>query len=418
MLDSHRRRRSAFTLIELLVVIAIIAILAVVVILTLNPAQMLAQSRDANRVSDMSTLNNALNFYNTDQSGVASFSLGSSGAVYVSLPDPAATSTTGTNCGGMGLLTLPSAYTYHCAPVTSDRSINGTGWIPVNFSLITSGSPIGTLPLDPTNQSSSRLYYSYAAAGTQFEVTMAMESAKYKLSGSGDVVSTDGGLKPGILEKGTNFTLEPLAYADNSLALYWTMDEGTGTVAYDYSGNNASGSWSGTAAGTSGHYSAGKVGSYAGAFASSSVNYISTGYTYSLTSASNFTWSGWMDVATSGTVNTTIIGNRYSSGGTWAKITPSGFEYGSGMVTPYVLPLNAWEFVTVTKSGSAFLYYLNGALVSSGTSAASITNEPFYVGGDPNFVSDGYITGLVDDVRLYTRALSATEIRAIYVSQH
>ena len=42
-------KRSGFTLIELLVVIAIIAILAVVVILTLNPAQLLAQARDSTR---------------------------------------------------------------------------------------------------------------------------------------------------------------------------------------------------------------------------------------------------------------------------------------------------------------------------------------------------------------------------------
>jgi prepilin-type N-terminal cleavage/methylation domain-containing protein len=52
--------RKAFTLIELLVVIAIIAILAVVVVLTLNPAEILKQSRDSNRVSDMDTLTHAL----------------------------------------------------------------------------------------------------------------------------------------------------------------------------------------------------------------------------------------------------------------------------------------------------------------------------------------------------------------------
>lgn len=59
----QRFHQSAFTLIELLVVIAIIAILAVVVVLALNPAQLLAQSRDVNRVSDMATLNTALGLY-------------------------------------------------------------------------------------------------------------------------------------------------------------------------------------------------------------------------------------------------------------------------------------------------------------------------------------------------------------------
>lgn len=58
--------RSDFTLIELLVVIAIIVILAAVVILTLNPGQLLKQSRDANRLSDLDCLNHALGVYQVD----------------------------------------------------------------------------------------------------------------------------------------------------------------------------------------------------------------------------------------------------------------------------------------------------------------------------------------------------------------
>ena len=84
---SRRISRSGFTLIELLVVIAIIAILAVVVILTLNPAQLLAQSRDANRVSDMATLNSAINLYETDQGGSSGYSLGTVSTSYISVPD-------------------------------------------------------------------------------------------------------------------------------------------------------------------------------------------------------------------------------------------------------------------------------------------------------------------------------------------
>jgi type II secretory pathway pseudopilin PulG len=89
--------RSAFTVIELLVVIAMIAILSIVVILTLNPAALLQQSRDSNRVSDMSTLNTALGVY-LAQGGS---SLGSSSVVYVSIPDPTATTTAGDQCQGL-----------------------------------------------------------------------------------------------------------------------------------------------------------------------------------------------------------------------------------------------------------------------------------------------------------------------------
>src|SRR5208337_1332087 len=73
------KRRKGFTLIELLVVIAIIAILAVVVILTLNPAELLRQSRDSNRVSDFATLKSALGLYGADVSTTA---LGTYGTLY------------------------------------------------------------------------------------------------------------------------------------------------------------------------------------------------------------------------------------------------------------------------------------------------------------------------------------------------
>src|SRR6185295_4958783 len=65
---SSRTNRKGFTLIELLVVIAIIAILSVVVILTLNPAELLKQARDSNRISDMATLKSAISLYLADVS--------------------------------------------------------------------------------------------------------------------------------------------------------------------------------------------------------------------------------------------------------------------------------------------------------------------------------------------------------------
>ena len=102
-------RRRAFTLIELLVVIAIIAVLAVVVVLVLNPPELLRQSRDSNRLSDMSLLNSAVSIYSSDQGTASSFTLGSSSVIYVSIPDPAATTTAGDRCQGLSLITLRPA---------------------------------------------------------------------------------------------------------------------------------------------------------------------------------------------------------------------------------------------------------------------------------------------------------------------
>ena len=132
---SSLRDKQSFTLIELLIVVGIVAILAVLVVLTLNPAELLKQARDSTRLSDMATINQALNIFNTDQGG----SLGTASTTYVSIADTTST------CANLGLPTLPSGYSYHCVATSTLRNVNGTGWIPVNFSSISSGSPIGQL---------------------------------------------------------------------------------------------------------------------------------------------------------------------------------------------------------------------------------------------------------------------------------
>ncbi len=194
----HAERRNserAFTLIELLVVIAILAILAVVVVLVLNPAELLKQSRDVNRLSDLNTLTNAIQTYMADQSGNSSYSLGTPNVAYISIPDPTATSSAGTDCSGLG---FPSGGYFHCAASSTYRNVDGTGWIPVDFKNISSGSPLGSLPVDPSNQTSTNLYYEYLTDGTNFKLIAVPESQK-------QIAAT--GANPNLFRSGSSQTI-------------------------------------------------------------------------------------------------------------------------------------------------------------------------------------------------------------------
>jgi prepilin-type N-terminal cleavage/methylation domain-containing protein len=216
----NRKNRKAFTLIELLVVIAIIAVLSVVVILSLNPAELLRQSRDSNRISDMATLKSAISLYLADQStpNLASTTAG------VAAGCPGATSYGCSYYSNLLTSTVVSdlssgfntfAYGTTTAFGASQRNINSTGWIPVNFAAISSGAPIGSLPVDPVNVGSSTdaygnpLVYGYAATstGTTFKITVHMESAKFRSGGGADVETTDGGTSSDTYEQGTNLNL-------------------------------------------------------------------------------------------------------------------------------------------------------------------------------------------------------------------
>jgi prepilin-type N-terminal cleavage/methylation domain-containing protein len=405
----HRR---AFTLIELLVVIAIIAILSVVVILTLNPSQLLQQGRDSDRVSDMATLNTALGVYAAG--GGTSF--GSSSVIYVSIPDPSATSTAGDQCQGLGLPSLPSTYSYHCAASSTLRSTDATGWIPINFSSIALGSTLGSLPIDPLNQSSSRLYYTYTTNGTQYEVTSALESAKYKLGGSNDVISSDGSTLSTVYAKGSNLSLEPLDYGDSSLVGYWPLDEGTGTTAYDYSGNNSTGTWNGTQAGSSGYYSPGKVGQWAGTFDGSTDSVLSTPSAPFGSSAR--TYMAWVNTNTSANEEIlaygSAVGANFGSIDMYVNVNALNFNVNGGThnISTLSVSSNSWHFVAWSYQNNAITMYVDNQIPQTFSTTLNTAQGSFSIGA--RVAGTLQFSGLIDDVRIYNRALSASEIAAMY----
>jgi prepilin-type N-terminal cleavage/methylation domain-containing protein len=437
--------RSAFTLIELLVVIAIIAILAVVVVLTLNPAQLLAQSRDANRVSDMATLTSAINLYNTDQSGASSYSLGSGSSTYISIPDA-----TSTSCVDLTLFSLGASSTWACAPPATYHQASSTGWIPINFSSISSGAPLSALPVDPVNTTSSGFYYSYLPSPTtqgSYELVARLESQKYaSISGAG---GEDGGISTQYIESGKDLTIAPtyapkildrvsstdyLAFDTQGLVGYWPLNEGANNIAYDQSGNGDNGTWGGTQGGTSGYYSAGYVGSWAGTAAQNKNDIVSVPYSSALALTSNFTMSFWINFTTAISTGggSQYFGTAGHSGytlylncgaGPCTNVSP---EYATNYPTcdgsAYTVPLSGpsfgtgvWHLVVLTYDGTTVRYYSDGALYASaagpsgGQMCPETVSQPFYM--DQSSVTGAY---LMDDARIYSRVISAQEVQEMY----
>ncbi len=196
------RKQKGFTLIELLVVIAIIAVLSVVVILTLNPAELLKQARDSNRISDLNTLKSALSLFLADTS--SSTGLGTYASCYMGLSKAGSVSTSG--CNSIFYITGTGAFT---AWLTStSNKVDNTGWIPVNFTAITSGSPLGALPLDPSNSAaaSSSYYYRANPSSSTFKLAAYLESSKYGASNQ-NLAGNDNGNDAGAYEVGSDVKL-------------------------------------------------------------------------------------------------------------------------------------------------------------------------------------------------------------------
>jgi prepilin-type N-terminal cleavage/methylation domain-containing protein len=220
-----KRKDKGFTLLELLIVIAIIAILSVALVIVLNPAETLKKARDAQRISDLSTLKTAMGLYMT---GVTPVYLGATGSnaacqttagtwgtnnkIFYSVPS-ITTSITGTTLDG-GTGSVPAAS--QVSTVAANGLTNGTGWIPVNFTNITGGSPISNIPVDPINTVSATpvntdLVYRYACAYTaagvpSYEIDASLESAAYTTAPN-DMRLNDGGNSNSYYETGTNLLI-------------------------------------------------------------------------------------------------------------------------------------------------------------------------------------------------------------------
>jgi DUF1680 family protein len=126
------------------------------------------------------------------------------------------------------------------------------------------------------------------------------------------------------------------------------------------------------------------------------------------------TWSRIFDIGNSTTVNMFLT--PQSGSGVRFAITTNGSGSEQRINGSSALATGTWVHVAVTLSGSTGTLYVNGVSVGTNT---GMTLKPSSLGSTSrNYIgrsqySDPYLNGLIDDFRIYPRALSASEIQML-----
>ncbi|HEY4499527.1 MAG TPA: LamG domain-containing protein [Candidatus Paceibacterota bacterium] len=404
--------RQSFTLLELLIVIGILGILGIIVVLVLNPAALFSQARDANRISEILSINKAIKIYQT----LGGTTGGVSDTVYISIPSNSAT------CVGLNLPTLPAGWSYQCQTQDNFRKMNGTGWIPINFTTISAGSPFATLPIDPINDATKNLYYAYIDGGgvvPSYEILATLESEKYLQDSS----SKDGGTDPTKYEEGTNLILWAEA---SGLLGYWPFDGN----AQDSSGNGY-------------HGSIIDVGPPSPTFITGQINQglnlpgifsrVDAGQSLPILGLTKATASFWIKFNTL----PSIAGNPFALMGRWtgndasrvfgifirdpnttAMATDNPTQKISYLAIP-TLQTGQWYHFAYTYNAGNGNFYIDGENIGafSGLDASlriSAPSSSFTIGADSEPYGPSNAT--FDDARFYNRLMTDQEIQSIYLS--
>ena len=225
-----------------------------------------------------------------------------------------------------------------------------------------------------------------------------------------------------------------LFFADHSRNCIWVMfpgsglvagypfEEGSGTTAADVSGNGHTGSLTGGVTWTtSGKY--GNALSFDG----------TTGYVNVASPnlpTGDYTWEAWVNPNQTSTFQALLVsrGLEVSPGGLELDLDAGGkiIVWSNGalrLTSATTLPAGTWSHMALTRTGATLRLYINGAL-DSNTGTDGVAHNfssagaecPLLIGVDNDSgctaALNGYFAGRLDEIRIYSRALTATEIQA------
>ncbi len=425
LLSRRRKNNRSFTLVELLIVFSILAVLAAVLTILIKPAQIFAKVRDGQRVQNIKNLNTAVEIFNS--TNPTAF-IGTSSIVYISLPDAAG------NCGNWldRLPPLPnSGWSYRCATTQNYKKVDGTGWLPINFT----ADPminLSQLPTDPVNNTT--YFYSYTT-DPQWHLATPLELAANRSDKA--LAGTDGGSSANAYEQGTNLTLIPFnvlnwveSASDPTLIGWWPLTEGGGLTIYDLSTYKHPGSfqtnsslcgsacmptWSNQ---NNGHYAI-KMNTQA------YVSIISSAGIHGSNSSPNFTISAWIKTAqpnfiglwANTAVDTAAIFYPQDNYGCWSS-SKAVFKYPNATYPlNNSLADNSWHLWTATYDGNQEIDYVDGQIVVNAgrtPNPSQFNLNKITLHTDNGTCNDLSTRGYIGEVRIYSRALSNQAVQDLY----
>ena len=203
----------------------------------------------------------------------------------------------------------------------------------------------------------------------------------------------------------------------SGLKSWWRLNESSGTTASDTSGYQRTGTVSGAT------WTAGKEGN---SLQFDGVNDgMLAGSAAALTGTTDFTLGAWVKV-NSGSPLGTVIQQREPGGSGYlgeymvnvnANGTVEFFIYNSGyqfdITTTTTVNNGQWHYISAVRSGTNGYIYIDGVQAATGSGTVQSLNALAVSVGYDYRDSNKYFTGLIDDVRIYSRALSASEVLSI-----
>jgi len=206
---------------------------------------------------------------------------------------------------------------------------------------------------------------------------------------------------------------------DGSLVSWWRMDDANESAnsVSDYTGRN-----NGTAQGGAVLTDAGYLGK--GFSFDGDGDYVLAG-SLDFDETGDYTYAGWFNSKKiSALQNILDHGCGYDSNGFAIDIESSrlkvvsGFEAGYGSAQSSVLNSDEWYYFTVTYQNTDVQIYINAiADGSDNTDGYDDSGGGFKIGyGNCGSDSDAYFNGTLDDIMVFNRSLSATEIQALYAN--